>query len=76
MMTWVDQSPRARPAGTVYSPVSGTVTEVNTALADTPELINSDPYGRGWLIKLKLSDASGAEALMDSAGYEAYNATR
>ncbi len=44
--------------------------EVNAALADTPETINEDPYGEGWLVKVKLSDPSETDALMDSAAYE------
>lgn len=52
--------------------VSGTVTEVNTALETTPETVNADPYGRGWLIKLSVSDASFAAGLMDADAYAAY----
>lgn len=63
-------------ASDVYAPVSGTVLEANAALNDTPELINSDPYERGWLIKLKVSDASGLDALMDAEAYQAYNENR
>jgi glycine cleavage system H protein len=59
-------------ASDLYSPISGTVTEVNTALQDQPELINSDPYGKGWIAKLKVTDASGADDLMDAAAYAAY----
>ena len=53
----------------VYAPLSGEVTEVNSALAETPEKINQDPYGDGWMVKVKLSDPSEAEALMDAAAY-------
>ena len=53
----------------IYSPVSGVVTEVNTALRDHPELINADPYGKGWILKLRLSKAAEMGALMDSATY-------
>ncbi len=53
----------------VYAPLSGEVTEVNEALADSPETINEDPYGNGWLAKVKLSDPSEADALMDAASY-------
>ncbi|HLU11243.1 MAG TPA: glycine cleavage system protein GcvH [Oceanobacillus sp.] len=63
-------------ASDLYSPISGTVTEVNTALQDQPELINSDPYGRGWIVKLKVTDASGADDLMDAEAYKAYIETR
>jgi glycine cleavage system H protein len=53
----------------VYAPMSGQVTEVNSAAAESPEQINEDPYGAGWLIKVKLSDPSEADGLMDSAAY-------
>lgn len=59
-------------ASDVYLPVSGTVTEVNTALEDTPELINSDPYGKGWIVKINVADASGLDELMDAAAYVKY----
>jgi len=55
----------------VISPLSGEVVAVNDALADAPETINSDPYGDGWLIKVKLTDPSEQDALLDAAGYEA-----
>ncbi len=63
-------------ASDVYAPVSGTVTEINAALQDEPELINSDPYGRGWLVKLNVSDTSALDALMDAEAYLAYNENR
>jgi len=53
----------------VFAPLSGEITEVNEALSDAPEAINSDPYGEGWLVKAKLSDPSEAEGLMDAEGY-------
>jgi glycine cleavage system H protein len=53
----------------VYAPLSGEVTAVNEALADNPERINEDPYGEGWLVKVKLADAGEADALMDVAAY-------
>jgi glycine cleavage system H protein len=53
----------------VYAPLSGEVTEVNAALAENPEKINQDPYGDGWMVKVKLSDPSEGDALMDSADY-------
>ncbi len=53
----------------VYAPLSGEVTEVNSALTDSPEAINKDPYGDGWMVKVKLSDPSGADQLMDAAAY-------
>ena len=54
----------------VYAPLSGEVTEVNTALAENPENINQDPYGEGWMVRVKLSDTSEVEALMDAAAYK------
>ncbi|TAK13929.1 MAG: glycine cleavage system protein GcvH [Anaerolineae bacterium] len=57
-------------ASDVYSPVSGKVTEVNNALADGPEAINSDPYGKAWMVKIELSAAAEAGELLDSAAYE------
>jgi glycine cleavage system H protein len=56
----------------VYCPVSGEVTEINPALADKPELLNSDPHGAAWLVKLKLSAPAQAQSLMSAAEYEAY----
>jgi glycine cleavage system H protein len=55
----------------VIAPMSGEITAVNAALGDTPETINEDPYGDGWLVKVKLSDPSEIESLMDAAAYEA-----
>jgi glycine cleavage system H protein len=55
----------------VIAPLSGEVTEVNDALGDKPETINDDPYGEGWLVKVKLSDPSEADSLMDSTEYQA-----
>jgi glycine cleavage system H protein len=53
----------------VVSPLSGEITAVNDALSDSPEQINEDPYGEGWLVKVKLSDPSEADALLDAAAY-------
>ena len=53
----------------VYAPLSGEVTEVNSDLSETPEKINQDPYGDGWMVKVKLSDPSEADGLMDAAAY-------
>ena len=58
----------------LYSPVSGTVVEVNEALRETPELLNSDPFGEGWIARVELGDPSELETLMDAAGYEAETA--
>lgn len=54
----------------VYSSVSGEVVEVNKAVVDDPSLLNSDPYGKGWLVKIKVSDKSGLSKLMDSGTYD------
>ncbi len=54
----------------VFAPLSGEVVEVNSALADAPDQINSDPYGEGWLVRVRLSDPSEAEDLMDAAAYQ------
>ena len=56
----------------VYSPVSGEVVEVNSALADAPEKVNADPYGDGWIMKLRLRDAGQVSALMTAAQYTEY----
>ena len=56
----------------VYVPVSGEVVEINNAVVDDPEVINEDPHGDGWLIKVRLSDASETESLMKAEGYENY----
>lgn len=56
-------------ASDVYAPVAGTVTEANPALADQPELLNSDPYGAGWLFKLEPADPAAVAGLLDAAGY-------
>lgn len=55
-----------------YAPVSGEVAEVNTELEDNPEWVNEDPYGKAWLIKVSLSNASDLDSLMDAATYETY----
>ena len=55
----------------VIAPLSGEIVEVNTALGDKPEAINDDPYGQGWMVRVKLSDPSEKDALMDSTAYEA-----
>ena len=60
-------------AADVYMPVSGEVIEVNDALRDDPSLANSDPLGAGWFFKVKLSDASQLDALMDETSYTAFS---
>jgi glycine cleavage system H protein len=54
----------------VIAPLSGEIVAVNDALKDTPEAINDDPYGAGWLVKVRLSDPSEVDGLMDAATYE------
>ena len=53
----------------IYSPVTGTVVEKNAILSDSPELVNEEPYGQGWLVVIHMSDTSELEGLMDAAGY-------
>ena len=53
----------------VIAPLSGEIVEVNTSLSDKPETINDDPYGEGWLVKVKLSDSSETDQLLDAAAY-------
>jgi glycine cleavage system H protein len=57
-------------ASDVYIPVAGTVTEVNSELLSRPEIINEDPYGEGWMFKMKLARVSGVRDLMDAAAYD------
>ncbi len=54
----------------LFSPLSGKVVEVNTALDDDPMAINRDPYGEGWMIKIEMTDPSEVEQLLDSTGYK------
>ena len=53
----------------IYAPVSGTITEVNADLEATPELVNSDPYGEGWLVVITPTDVGQVDSLLDPAGY-------
>ncbi len=55
----------------LFLPVSGSITELNPALTGAPELVNTDPYGEGWMVKMKVSNTSDVETLLDAAGYEA-----
>jgi glycine cleavage system H protein len=57
-------------AADVYLPVSGTIIEINDDLLDTPELINTDPYGDAWLVKIELQDSSQLDALLDPEAYQ------
>jgi glycine cleavage system H protein len=53
----------------LYLPVNGTITELNPALSGSPELVNTDPYGEGWMIKMKVDNPADVSALLDSAAY-------
>ena len=55
----------------LYLPVSGTINELNPALANAPELVNNDPYGKGWMIKMTVDNPSDVESLLDATAYEA-----
>ncbi|RAJ33411.1 glycine cleavage system protein GcvH [Pedobacter cryoconitis] len=55
----------------LFMPVTATVLEINAALNDSPELVNSDPYGQGWMVKVTLSDAAQVAELLDAAAYQA-----
>ena len=57
-------------ASDVYAPIAGEVTETNAALADAPEILNTDPYGEGWLFKMKPANAADIDGLLDAAAYE------
>ncbi len=57
-------------AGDLYAPMSGIVTEVNEALVDAPELVNEDPFGEGWMLKIEPSDLDEWDELLDKAAYE------
>jgi glycine cleavage system H protein len=59
-------------AGDLFMPVGGEVSAVNEDLIDAPEIINDDPYGKGWMVKVRLSDLSELESLMDSVQYNKY----
>ena len=55
----------------LFLPVDGTITELNASLANSPESVNSDPYGEGWMIKMTVNNPADVEALMDAAAYDA-----
>ncbi|MBI3972871.1 MAG: glycine cleavage system protein GcvH [Chloroflexi bacterium] len=59
-------------ASDLYAPVSGEVLEANGALQDSPELVNTEPYGGGWMLKVRPSDPSELDSLMDAAAYDEY----
>ncbi len=58
-------------ASPIFAPFAGEITAVNDALEDAPELINSDPYGEGWIVRMVLEDPNAVSSLMDAAGYKA-----
>jgi glycine cleavage system H protein len=60
----------------IYAPVSGEIAEVNSGLTETPETINKDPHGKGWLIKLRLANPAELSKLMNGAAYEAFIADK
>ncbi len=60
----------------IYTPVSGSIVKVNPELKDHPELVNSDPYGKGWMAVVELSDPSQVDSLMTAAQYEAFLGTQ
>ena len=59
-------------ASELYCAVAGEIIEVNTALEDSPETVNADPFGAGWMVKIQASDLSALAGLMDAAAYDAY----
>lgn len=61
---------------TIYTPVSGTVVKLNTDLKDHPEVVNSDPYGKGWMVVIELSKPAEVDQLMTAAQYEAFLASQ
>lgn len=63
-------------ASDLYTPIGGEVIEVNSALEDAPDTINSDPFGKGWIVKLRVSDDSGMATLMDAEAYTTYCESR
>lgn len=63
-------------ASDVYMPVSGKIVAINEELADTPELVNSEPFAAAWLVKLELSDSAELDNLMDAAAYEKFTAEK
>jgi glycine cleavage system H protein len=58
-------------ASDIYAPVGGTILELNEKLLDSPEIVNTDPYGDAWMLKIELSDPSELDGLMDASAYEA-----
>jgi glycine cleavage system H protein len=56
----------------IFTPVAGEVAEVNDAINDTPEAVNSDPYGKGWMVKIKMENPGAADAMLSAAEYDEY----
>jgi glycine cleavage system H protein len=56
----------------IFSPVAGTIAEVNSDLSDTPQMINEDPYGKGWIFSVEMTDAGQLDGLMDAAAYQTF----
>jgi glycine cleavage system H protein len=56
----------------IFSPVSGTISEANGDLSDTPQMINEDPYGKGWIFAVEMSDPAEVDGLMDAAAYRTF----
>jgi glycine cleavage system H protein len=69
--TTVGELESTKSVSDVYAPIAGTVVARNEALDGTPELVNTDPYGEGWLFELRPADASAVDGLMDAAAYQA-----
>ncbi len=63
-------------ASSVYSPIAGDIIAVNNELENTPEIVNSDPYGKGWLVKIKVSGVANLDELLDSEAYKDYCESR
>lgn len=61
---------------TIYTPISGTVVQVNPELKDHPEVVNSDPYGKGWMVVIEMSDPGQVNTLMTAAQYETFLASQ
>ncbi len=61
-------------ASEVYAPVGGVIADINSKLVDAPELLNNDPYGEGWIVKLRAVDPAQFDALLDAAAYDAITA--
>lgn len=59
-------------ASDIYAPVAGTISDANPDLSDSPELINEDPYGKGWIFKITPSDGTEIEQLLDAEGYQSF----